>query len=45
MFQYFAEFADSVTATRDTTKTRALNPDLQTLDQWLERNKDKIPLQ
>jgi len=45
MFQYFAEFADSVTATRDITKTRALNPELQTLDQWLERNKGKVPLE
>ncbi|MGI9141428.1 MAG: hypothetical protein ACR2GJ_10000 [Gemmatimonadaceae bacterium] len=45
MFQYFAEFADSVTRTRDITKTRALNPDVQTLDQWRERNKGKIPLE
>ncbi|MDQ3516277.1 MAG: NmrA/HSCARG family protein [Gemmatimonadota bacterium] len=45
MFQYFAEFADSVTKTRDITKTRALVPDLQTLDQWLEQNKGKIPLE
>lgn len=45
MFQVYAEFAEQLSATRDLAKTRALNPELQTFDQWLARNKDKIPLE
>ena len=44
MFQFYAEFEEQLVATRDVPKTRALNPELQTFDQWLARNKDKIPL-
>jgi hypothetical protein len=29
---------------RDLDATRALNPDLQTFEVWLARNKDRIPL-
>ena len=45
MFQFYAEFEEQLVATRDVPKTRALNPELQTFDQWLARNKDKIPLE
>ena len=45
MFQFYAEFDRQLSDTRDLTKTRALNPELQTFDQWLARNKDKIPLE
>jgi uncharacterized protein YbjT (DUF2867 family) len=44
MFQFYAEFDEQLAATRDLEKTRALNPELQTFDQWLARNKEKIPL-
>jgi uncharacterized protein YbjT (DUF2867 family) len=44
MFQFYAEFERQLSDTRDLAKTRALNPELQTFDQWLARNKDKIPL-
>jgi uncharacterized protein YbjT (DUF2867 family) len=45
MFQFYAEFEEDLARTRDLAKTRALNPELQTFDQWLERNKEKIPLE
>ena len=45
MFQFYAEFEKQLSETRDLAKTRALNPELQTFDQWLARNKDKIPLE
>ncbi|MEO6331747.1 MAG: NmrA/HSCARG family protein [Gemmatimonadaceae bacterium] len=45
MFQFYAEFEEQLANARDVTKTRALNPELQTFDQWLERNKEKIPLE
>jgi uncharacterized protein YbjT (DUF2867 family) len=45
MFQIYAEFEEELARTRDIAKTRALNPELQTFDQWLERNKEKIPLE
>lgn len=45
MFQFYAEFDEQLGATRDLAKTRALNPELQTFDQWLARNKDRIPLE
>ncbi len=45
MFQFYAEFEEQLVATRDLAKTRALNPELQTFDQWLARNKDKLPLE
>lgn len=44
MFQFYAEFEKQLSDTRDLAQTRALNPELQTFDQWLARNKDKIPL-
>jgi uncharacterized protein YbjT (DUF2867 family) len=45
MFQFYAEFEKQLSDTRDLAKTRALNPELQTFDQWLARNKDKMPLE
>lgn len=44
MFQFYAEFEKQLSDTRDLAKTRALNPELQTFDQWLARNKERIPL-
>jgi uncharacterized protein YbjT (DUF2867 family) len=44
MFQYYRDFGDYFTGIRDLDATRALNPELQTFDEWLARNKDRIPL-
>ena len=45
MFQFNQEFADAFCAARSLAVSRALNPELQTLDQWLARNKGRIPLE
>ena len=44
MFQFYAEFEEDLSRTRDLAKTRALNPELQTFDEWLAQNKGKLPL-
>lgn len=44
MFQYKRDFNDEYCAARDLAETRRLNPDLQTFDQWLARNGERIPL-
>jgi uncharacterized protein YbjT (DUF2867 family) len=45
MFQFKHDFADQFRASRSVELTRSLNPELQTFDQWLARNKDRIPLE
>lgn len=42
MFQVFRDFEDEVAASRNIELTRALTPDLQTFDTWLETNKMKV---
>jgi uncharacterized protein YbjT (DUF2867 family) len=44
MFQFKADFEDDYTGARDLTVSRALNPELQTFDQWLVKNASAIPL-
>ncbi len=44
MFQFNRDFSDYFTGVRDLAFTRSLDPELQTLDQWLARHKDEIPL-
>jgi uncharacterized protein YbjT (DUF2867 family) len=44
MFQFKADFEDYYCGARNLDFTRSLNPDLQTLDQWLAKNKSNIPL-
>jgi uncharacterized protein YbjT (DUF2867 family) len=44
MFQVFRDFEREVLAARSADATRSLNPELQTLDQWIAKNKSKIPL-
>lgn len=44
MFQYYHDFEADFRRTRDLDETRALNPELQTFDTWLARNRDRIPL-
>ena len=44
MFQYNRDFAEECCAARDPGFARSLNPELQTFDQWLNRNKARIHL-
>ena len=44
MFQFNTEFADDFCRTRDLSRSRLLNPALQTFRQWLDANKAKLPL-
>ncbi len=44
MFQFKRDFNEDFRAPRDLARSRALNPALQTFEQWLARNKERIPL-
>lgn len=44
MFQYNRDFSDYFAGVRDLAFTRSLDPELQTLEQWLARHKNEIPL-
>ena len=45
MFQFKRDFNDVYCAARDLDLARSLNPELQSFQEWLNRNKDRIPLQ
>ena len=45
MFQFKRDFEQYYCGARNLDEARALNPSLQTFDQWLARNKDRIPLE
>jgi uncharacterized protein YbjT (DUF2867 family) len=45
MFQYKVEFNNAYCVARDLNLCSELNPELQTFKQWLDINKDKIPLE
>ncbi len=45
MFQFNRDFDQAFCAARRLDLSRDLNPSLQTFDQWLERNKGRIPLE
>jgi len=45
MFQYKRDFNAEFCRPRDVAATRKLNPELQTYEQWLARNKSRIPLE
>jgi uncharacterized protein YbjT (DUF2867 family) len=45
MFQFKRDFESAFCGARSLELSRALNPELQSFDQWLERNKDRIPLE
>lgn len=45
MFQYKCDFEAEFCGARSLQVSRSLNPALQTFDQWLERNKSRIPLE
>jgi hypothetical protein len=44
MFQFKADFNDLYAGNRSVEFSRSLNPELQTPDQWMAANKDRIPL-
>ena len=44
MFQFKRDFNEAFCAARDVKLSRELNPELQTLTVWLERNGSRIPL-
>jgi uncharacterized protein YbjT (DUF2867 family) len=44
MFQFKRDFQQVFCGARDPAVARSLNPDLQTFDIWLARNKSRIPL-
>jgi hypothetical protein len=44
MFQFKRDFEDYYCGARDPEFSRGLNPSLQTFEQWLEANKNRIPL-
>ena len=44
MFQIFDEFEQQYRASRSVAASRALAPSLMNFDQWLAKNKSKIPL-
>jgi uncharacterized protein YbjT (DUF2867 family) len=45
MFQYQAIFNEDFCKSRDVALSRSLDPELQSFETWLERNKGKIPLE
>jgi uncharacterized protein YbjT (DUF2867 family) len=45
MFQFYRDFEDHFTSSRDVTLTRQLNPELKTFETWLTTNASKIPLE
>jgi uncharacterized protein YbjT (DUF2867 family) len=45
MFQFKRDFEQVYCGARSLEVSRALNPALQTFDQWLARNKNRIPLE
>ena len=44
MFQVYRDFEREVVGARSIDVARSLNPELQTFDQWIAKNKNKIPL-
>jgi uncharacterized protein YbjT (DUF2867 family) len=44
MFQFKRDFNDDFCGARNIDEARALNPALETFDQWLARNRGRIPL-
>ena len=45
MFQFKHDFNDYYRESRDIQLARSLNPELQTFEQWLARNRERIPIQ
>lgn len=45
MFQFKRDFEQAYTGARNLDVSRMLNPSLQTFEQWLSQNKNRIPLE
>ena len=45
MFQFYRDFEESFVASRSVEISRKLNPELQSFEEWLTKNKDRIPLE
>jgi uncharacterized protein YbjT (DUF2867 family) len=45
MFQFYRDFDGHFQRSRNLEVSRSLNPELQTFDQWLEKNASKIPIE
>ena len=45
MFQFKHDFESDFTAARSLEVSRRLHPKMQTFDQWLARNKERLPLE
>ncbi|MEO8127420.1 MAG: NmrA/HSCARG family protein [Bryobacteraceae bacterium] len=45
MFQFYRDFANEFNAARSVDESRQLNPKLQNFRQWLETNKQAVPLE
>ncbi len=44
MFQFYRDFSGHFRASRNVDEARRLNPELQSYDDWLAANKDRIPV-
>jgi uncharacterized protein YbjT (DUF2867 family) len=44
MFQVYRDFEQQVVGARSVTVARSLNPQLQSFDQWVAKNKSRIPV-
>ena len=44
MFQFYDEFEKELNKTRDINFSKQLNPELQSFEQWLQKNAKRIPL-
>jgi len=45
MFQYKRDFEEDFCGARNIDESRSLNPELHSFTEWLEQNKDRIPLE
>jgi hypothetical protein len=44
VYQFYSDASEYFTGVRDLNLVRELNPDLQSLDSWLNEHKSEIPL-
>jgi len=45
MFQFKRDFEEDYRGSRNVDTSRSLNPELQSFEKWLEKNKNRIPLE
>jgi uncharacterized protein YbjT (DUF2867 family) len=45
MFQFYSDFEEELNKKRSVEFSKSLNPDLQNFRTWLEKNKERIPLE